>query len=235
LWITHWKAIIVCHFLILFSVFYDIISISADRVAPELRNALTVSAVFVIKAFYSRKAGVIFMQEIWKDIQGFNGKYQVSNKGHVKSFIKSTKHHNENHLLKPNINNSGYACVALYYEKGKKKQVLVHVLVASAFLLNPNNYPCVNHKDENKLNNCVDNLEWCTYSYNNAYGTARIRRINTISKRVGQFTINDEWLATYRSATVASEILGISSTSIADCCNGKRSYAHGYKWKFVNP
>lgn len=172
------------------------------------------------------------MQEIWKDIQNFNGKYQVSNQGNIKSFIKSTKHKNKNHLLKPNINNSGYAYVDLYYEKGKKKRFLVHVLVASAFLSNPNDYPCVNHKDENKLNNCIDNLEWCTYAYNNAYGTARIKQIDAISKSVNQFTINGEWIATYKSPTVASRLLGFSKTSIIDCCNNKTPYAHGYLWKY---
>lgn len=172
------------------------------------------------------------MQEIWKDIPNFNGLYQVSNTGKVKSFIKSNKHPGNSHLLKPNINNSGYETVSLYISRGNKKGYLVHKLVAEAFIDNPNNFPCVNHKDENKLNNNADNLEWCTYAYNNAYGTARIRSIATKSKTVSQFTLDGYWIATYLSIGIASKITGICKSSIKDCCNNKLNHAGGYIWKY---
>ncbi len=173
------------------------------------------------------------MQEIWKDIPGYEGLYQVSNQGNIKSFVKSAKHQNQSHLLKQYVNNSGYLYVQLYTHKGKRKHFLVHKLVAMAFLENQNNYPCVNHKDENKLNNCVDNLEYCTYQYNNAYGTAKIRAFVTKSNPVQQLTIDGVWLATYHSPATAAKLLGISTNAITQCCNGKRKYACGYKWQYV--
>lgn len=173
------------------------------------------------------------MQEIWKDIPGFVGLYQVSNLGNIKSFVKSTKHQNQSHLLKQYVNNSGYRYVQLYLEKGKRKHFLVHKLVAMAFLENPNNYLCVNHKDENKLNNCVDNLEYCTYQYNNAYGTAKIRTFISKSKPVQQLTLDGVWLATYHSPATAAKLLNVSRTAIIDCCNGKKDFSFGYKWQYI--
>lgn len=172
------------------------------------------------------------MQEIWKDIEGFDGFYQVSNLGNIKSFVKSNKHFGqESHLLKPTLNNSGYGTVTLYYGN-KRSRFLVHKLVASAFIENPNNYPCVNHKDENKTNNCVDNLEWCTYSYNNAYGTARIRSIASKSKKVSQYTLDGFWLATYLSIGIAETLTGIKNHVIKDCCSGNTDTGAGYVWKY---
>jgi len=212
-------------FLILFSVFYGIISISADRVAPELRNALTVSAVFFIKAFYSRKAGVIFMQEIWKDIKGYEGKYQISNLGNVKSFLKGKEY-----LLKP-YSTRGYLSIGLW--DGQKKQtVLIHRLVASAFIPNPNGYKEINHKDENKSNNNINNLEWCTREYNMSYGTARLRQGISSGKPIEQLTLNNIVIAWYCSAEIACKLTNIDSSSIIKCCNGKRKYAGGYMWRY---
>lgn len=173
------------------------------------------------------------MEEIWKDIPGFEGRYQVSNFGNVMSFTKSTKYHNKPHLMKQQIINSGYKIVGLNIRKQRARNYPVHRLVALAFLENPNNYPCVNHKDENKLNNHVDNLEWCTYQYNNAYGTAKIRQFETKSKPIQQFTIDGAWIATYHSPTTAAKLLNVSKTSILDCCHGKHEFAHGYKWKYA--
>lgn len=113
------------------------------------------------------------MTEIWKDIVGYEGLYQVSNLGNVKR-LKGYKGREkgyivEEHLIKPSINSNGYQNVVLC-KNGKTKTFTMHRLVAIAFLYNSDNLPQVNHKDENKLNNCVDNLEWCDSKYNN-YGT----------------------------------------------------------------
>ena len=114
------------------------------------------------------------MQEIWKDIEGYEGLYQVSNKGRVKSLkrkICSNSNHKYNTLSEKLLKLSGggkYIQVILC-KNGKKSAKLVHRLVAQAFIPNTNNLPCVNHKKKKKKNNDVRNLEWCTYKYNNEY------------------------------------------------------------------
>lgn len=173
------------------------------------------------------------MEEIWRDIPGFEGRYQVSNFGNVMSFLKSKKYQNKPHLMKQQIINSGYKIVCLNIRKQRARNYPVHRLVAMAFLDNPNNYPCVNHKDENKLNNHVENLEWCTYQYNNAYGTAKIREFQTKANPVRQLTIDGVWIATYHSPTTAARLINHSLDGILDCCKGKRDFAYGYKWEYV--
>lgn len=122
--------------------------------------------------------------EEWRDVVGFEGLYQVSNLGRVKGLdrLVDTNINNVNRrihkgkLLKPQFNNKGYKRVNLC-KNGNKNQAFVHRLVAEAFIPNPNNYPVVNHKDENPKNNCVENLEWCTQKYNMNW--------NGVMKKVG--------------------------------------------------
>lgn len=125
------------------------------------------------------------MTEIWKDIAGYEGLYQVSNLGSVKSIDRKVfgKEHlfvqfKKGKIKKAHLSGKGYLKVVLYKEN-KPKRCYVHRLVAETFLNNPNNLPQVNHKDENKLNNNVSNLEWCTNKYNCNYGTKNERMINT--------------------------------------------------------
>ena len=112
------------------------------------------------------------MEEIFKEIIGYEGLYWISNLGNVKSKHK---------ILKPVINKDGYYCVSLS-KKGKLKTYTLHRLIALHFIENPDNLPQVNHKDENKLNNNADNLEWCTKAYNNSYGTKAKRQSETRKK-----------------------------------------------------
>lgn len=112
------------------------------------------------------------MEEIWKEIEGYEGKYEVSNLGNVRSLNYNGT--GEIKLLKQYICHNRYEQVNLY-KNGKPKHHLVHRLVARAFIPNPNNYKEVNHKDENPANNNVNNLEWCTREYNNNYGTRNKR------------------------------------------------------------
>lgn len=162
------------------------------------------------------------MIEIWKDIEGYNGIYQISNLGRVKS-LGNTKNKKDK-IIKPVKNNKGYLRVTLH-KSNVITRMYVHRLVAIAFIPNINNYPQINHIDENKLNNCVDNLEWCTNKYNCNYGTKN----KTISKKV----VCVETGKIYNSIREIERNLCISHTCISDCCNGKRKSAGGYHWEFI--
>jgi hypothetical protein len=165
------------------------------------------------------------MQEIWKDIEGYKGLYQISNLGNVKSFSKGKEH-----LLKP-CPTGGYLSIGLW--DGQKKQtVLIHRLVALAFIPNPNGYKEINHKDENKLNNNVDNLEWCTREYNMCYKNARFHQGISHGVAVKQILV-DTQIATYYSAEFAAKVNNIDVSSILKCCNGKRKTAGGYMWEYA--
>lgn len=115
--------------------------------------------------------------EIWKDVEEYKGLYQVSNRGRVKRLAQpKNPFRRDERILKSHIHTKGYEKVS-FVRNGTQKIFYVHRLVAQAFIPNPNNYPQVNHKDENKLNNNVENLEWCTNRYNCNYGNQHaIRR-----------------------------------------------------------
>ena len=162
------------------------------------------------------------MQEIWKDIPGYDGAYQVSNLGRVRSI----------RIMNPFTLNSGYLGLSLYKDK-KEKHFLIHRLVASAFCENPNNFSQVNHKDENKMNNCADNLEWCTNLYNRHYGTGIERMRKKKGKAIKQFTLNGELVAEYPSIMDAERTLGFDHSSICACCKGKKKQYNGFVWKYV--
>ena len=118
--------------------------------------------------------------EEWRSIRGYEGLYEVSSYGRVKSLERYDRFNRKivSKILKPSYNTSGYYIVRLC-NNGFMKSKLVHRLVAQTFIPNPNNLPIINHKDEDKLNNRVDNLEWCDSKYNNNYGTSQQRRIQT--------------------------------------------------------
>lgn len=122
--------------------------------------------------------------EVWKDIDGYDGRYQVSNLGNVRSI--RVGEHNHTIILKPMIQKNGYLYVALWKDN-KKKNKLIHRLVALAFVDNPNDYSEVNHKDENKENNVANNLEWCEHLYNMNYGNVK-EKIS--SAKIGQASWN---------------------------------------------
>ena len=151
--------------------------------------------------------------EIWKDIKGYEGLYQVSNLGRVKSF--------QNHrvfIRKQSHNKKGYLVLVLS-KNNKNIQCRVHRLVAEAFLPNPNNYPCINHKDESRTNNTVDNLEWCTVQYNNYYGT-RIDKIRKVIAKPVLLTDLDTGISLITlSARESSHMLGVSKHSVSSVAN----------------
>ena len=179
------------------------------------------------------------MQEIWKDISGYEGYYQVSNLGNVKSMERMVERKNnetgnlslKSRILSLNTYPKGYKKVTLR-KNNTSKSFFGHRLVAEAFIPNPNNYPYVNHKDENPSNNHSDNLEWCTNEYNMSYGTLGYRISLAKSKQVFQFDLDGNFLNTFYGVNVASRITNISSTSIVNCCNGASRSAGGFLWSF---
>lgn len=177
------------------------------------------------------------MKENWKDIKGYEGLYQVSDRGRIKSL--NYNHTGKEKLLTP-VEVCSYMKVCL--TKGKtQKQPSVHRLVAEAFIPNPDNLPEVNHKDEDKTNNQVENLEWCTSKYNVNYGTAISRRTEKtrngkLSKPIAQFTFDlpCELIKVWPSINEIHRQLGYDKKSIINCCKGKEHYntAYGYQWAY---
>lgn len=175
------------------------------------------------------------MKEIWKHIIGFEGIYQISNIGRVKSLERKVGHRLlKEKILSPTINNTkdGYLQINLSINK-KRYPKLIHRLVAEAFIENPNNLPCINHKDENKINNNVDNLEWCDYKYNANYGTALIRSIQKKSRKIGQYSIDGELIAEFNSARDAERKTKFKQVLISKCCKGTIKHAYNFIWKYI--
>lgn len=182
------------------------------------------------------------MKEVWKDIEGYEGKYQISNYGRVKSFPKWVKRRNcyiltKEKILKPKIDKDGYILVNLY---SPNRTFKIHRLVAQAFIPNPDNLPIINHKDCNPSNNIVFNLEWCDYHYNNSYPLTSQKRIK--SSRNGkhsfpilQYDLEGNLLNEYPSIREASRQLGVSNGNITLCCSDKYPHsktAYGFIWKY---
>ena len=175
--------------------------------------------------------------EIWKDIKGFEGKYQVSNYGNVKSLNYNRT--GKERLLKQNIDKYSYHNIHLY-SYGKDKRFLIHRIVAEAFIPNPDNLPYVNHKDENKHNNHVDNLEWCTQLYNLNYGSRNERIRKSLSKKVYQYTIDGKFVKEWESAMECGRN-GFNQQNIVSCCRGGHfknnkwvniTQHKGYRWSY---
>lgn len=170
-------------------------------------------------------------KEIWKEIDGFPD-YEVSNLGRVCSFKKKYPK-----ILKPGKNRYGYLYVILY-NGGKMIGKTIHRLVAEAFVPNPDNKPQVNHIDEDKLNNVVDNLEWVTCKENNNHGTRNRRLAETLlnrgdlSKPIVQYTSDGVFMAEYSSLAEVERVTGIDHSSISKVCRGKLKTAGGYIWLY---
>ena len=162
--------------------------------------------------------------EVWKDIEGYEGLYQVSNLGNVKSFPRHGTRTNQVFFLSQSKDSKGY--MRVWLSNGKvQKNFKVHRLVASAFVENPNNLPQVNHKDENKQNNSLLNLEWCNRKYNCNYGT----RLDRQRKRVFCKELNEE----FADAREAQRKIGVLKSSIQKCCRGAQKTAGKMHWQYV--
>lgn len=183
-------------------------------------------------------------EEIWKDIEGFEGKYQVSNLGRVRNikYFNRTNFKNDRsckaiRILTQKVNKNGRMSVHLSDGKAKDFHPQVHRLVAKAFLPNPDNLPEVNHKDENPKNNNVNNLEWCTREYNFYYGTGQLRAHNGHKKKVAQISVDDgSIIKIWDSPTDAAIGLFCNKNKksfISSCARNKRKTAYGFRWEYV--
>lgn len=186
-------------------------------------------------------------KEIWKDVPGYEGLYQVSSKGRVRSMdrivsYKETTQFKKGKILLPMIAGANYLYVNLW-KNNKRKYVSVHRLVALAFIPNPKGLKQVNHKDEDKTNNNVSNLEWCDAKYNINYGNTRKKisegliRNNGFSVPIIQKDKNGCQLSTYASAAEAERLTGICASSIRKVCKKKPKFktAGGFYWEEITP
>ena len=170
------------------------------------------------------------MQEVWRDIEGYEDWYKVSNLGRVKSI-------NNRKILKTNFNKDGYERVSITKDH-TTQTFLIHRLVAKAFISNPNNFPQVNHIDGNKNNNKVSNLEWCTASYNVKHAFVHKLRKNKkgienkLSKPICQYDIKGNFIKLYGGIREAERITGIKNQSIIKNLKGIYKTAGGYKWEY---
>ena len=171
-----------------------------------------------------------FIEE-WKQIRGFPG-YEVSNYGRIRSLARNYKYGSHGIIVLKTNDRHGYRGVTLFRD-GKRHYKAVHRLVAEAFISNPDDLPIINHKDEDRTNNRVDNLEWSTYKYNSNYGDCRRKISDRVSRKVGQYTKNGELIAIHKSMTIASRETGACLSEISKCCKDFRHSAGGYKWRKV--
>ena len=175
--------------------------------------------------------------EEWRDIKGYEGKYMVSNLGRVKSLNYNNT--GKEGIMKPHDNGYGYLFVVLCKD-GKDKKYRINRLVAQAFLENPDNLPEVNHKDEDKTNNCVENLEWCSRLYNINYGTGNKKRAkkNTNNPKKSKPIIAihkiNGLILEFPSVREAERQTGIASSNICDCLKGRKKSAGGHIWFYAD-
>lgn len=179
------------------------------------------------------------MKEIWRDVSGYEGIYQISNFGNIKRLSYSIIRSNGNKQswkekkLNPTKDSSGYygirSCTKI---TGKRETLRIHRLVAEAFIPNPNNLPCVNHKDGNKLNNKTENLEWCTYkeNINHAFSTG----LRQDTKKINQYDLDGNYIATYDSIREAERKTGTKNTGINACLHNKYKKSNGFMWKYAD-
>lgn len=180
------------------------------------------------------------MSEIWKDVIGLEGIFQVSNMGRIRSLDKYAnvcgggKRLVKGRILKPIKLQNGYY-EAQFHHKGERTIYLLHRLVALHFIENPLNLPEVNHKDENPQNNKVENLEWCTSKYNANYGTRNIRMMeNREFVSVIQLDKNGNTIKQWNKMTDACKETGADISSMIRVCKGKQDTCVGYKWKYAD-
>lgn len=176
------------------------------------------------------------VNEIWKDIPGYENLYQISSTGRVKSL--NYRGTGEEKVLNPGLNSRGY-CFVFLCKNGEKKNFNIHRLVALSFIPNPENKPCIDHINGDRLDNRVENLRWCTQKENSNFPLARKNNSDSKlnhpkkSKAILQIDkVTGEVINEFPSAKEAARQLEIYQGGISHCCNGKYNTAYGYIWRY---
>ena len=158
---------------------------------------------------------------MWKQIRNFD--YEISDIG----VVRRKSNHS---IITGSVNSYGYRVIRLRY-MGKNYDFKLHRLLADYFILKPNNYDCVNHRDGDKLNNSLDNLEWCTRAYNNQHAREQLS-LDFSEKPIEQRTLNGDLVAVWTNANLAATLLGLSATTIGCCCRGTQKQAYDFLWSY---
>ena len=191
-------------------------------------------AVSIVQPLINAKSGFNIMKEIWKDIPGYRGEYQASNLGRIKSLTRYVKRSIHGRvLIKCRILKYGITCGYHTICSKYNRSSYVHRLIALTFIPNPENKPCINHKNGIKKDNNVKNLEWVTYSENMTHSYNVLGVVPVSRKPIAQYNKNGDLLNSFKSVTAAAKYINSYPSSVSRNCKGKTKTCYGYIFKYI--